>query len=866
MRFIFLLSFFLLSFQLKADIDEQTIKEFGGLSFYSYNTAAENRTSLNLSYEGNYIVNSKLKVSFDISINKRHLYGTVFRIISNDIFTFDLVYNPGYTLPSPFFNVIINGNETDVNIPIEDIYLYRNNWSRIDFEIDFMNDIVRFIDNEKVLSDSTFTLPKKNSLNIVFGNNNTPKFVIRDVPDMSIRNVRINTDGKEYYWPLLQAEGELTKDKNYDRVAFCFNPSWIVNQHHRWQKADSTRSSYKPGIAFDNINNHLYVVGKQRVSIFDVNELEKRRKIYKDSLSIDRLSISAVSNPLFGGLWAYDYRLGPLLEYNFKTNKWPMPSVPSPDEIQYWHHNVMYDYNKKTYVSFGGYGLFTYKNTFNIYDEKTKTWSPLPMMGDRIEPRYLASSGHLGGNQYLIFGGLGNQSGKQALGVQAFYDLYLVDLDQQKVKKLWSVNNSKYMFAPSQDLIVNHADSSFYTLVYDAFKEKTSFNLVKVNISDGSLETVSDSVAFKFKDVLSSLRLFYNEVTKEFVAVKRETGVDEVSQIKVYTLTTPPLSEAQLLEISNESKPETNILVFLVGILSITIASLGYFFFLKNKKVEKRSVETQKPEKKVKIQDTPADKALSENIRSEVAAIITREARVNKNAIKLFEDFKVYDAQGEDITKKVTPKLKQIFVLILLTPYIHNRGISSEELTEKIWPSSDKVSGKNSRSISIRRLRVIFKELEGVDIVHENNQWFIKFSKDLYCDYSEMVEFINLIKRDDDLKYFMQFFEIVKRGSFLGNVHYEWLDEISSFIQSDIIKVLYQYVDRVDDPEQKVKIADVIFKYDMLDEFALETKVKALLLLSRHSMAQSVFKRFREEYEALFDEKYPRSFEDIESS
>jgi hypothetical protein len=63
----------------------------------------------------------------------------------------------------------------------------------------------------------------------------------------------------------------------------------------------------------------------------------------------------------------------------------------------------------------------------------------------------------------------------------------------------------------------------------------------------------------------------------------------------------------------------------------------------------------------------------------------TTKEKPTQNYIQLFGDFKVLDRFGNDITTQFTPKLKQLFLLILLYSQRSKNGISTKELTDILW-------------------------------------------------------------------------------------------------------------------------------------------------------------------------------------
>lgn len=54
---------------------------------------------------------------------------------------------------------------------------------------------------------------------------------------------------------------------------------------------------------------------------------------------------------------------------------------------------------------------------------------------------------------FFVFGGVGNETGKQELGKDFFCDLYLFDTSKHIVKKLWSRAFPDNYFIPTRGLV-----------------------------------------------------------------------------------------------------------------------------------------------------------------------------------------------------------------------------------------------------------------------------------------------------------------------------------------------------------------------------------------------------------------------------
>ena len=74
------------------------------------------------------------------------------------------------------------------------------------------------------------------------------------------------------------------------------------------------------------------------------------------------------------------------------------------------------------------------------------------------------------------------------------------------------------------------------------------------------------------------------------------------------------------------------------------------------------------------------------------------------NSILFFGGFQVINKHGDDITKKFTPLLKELFLLIFLYS-IKDKGISVPRLTELLWFSMDAKTAKNNRAVNIAKLK-----------------------------------------------------------------------------------------------------------------------------------------------------------------
>lgn len=263
------------------------------------------------------------------------------------------------------------------------------------------------------------------------------------------------------------------------------------------------------------------------------------------------------------------------------------------------------------------------------------------------------------------------------------------------------------------------------------------------------------------------------------------------------------------------------------------------------------------PFRNFKKQATVADK-----IRSIENAIIHKP---EANYIQLFGDFKVLDKDGTDISSQFTPKLKQLFLIILLYSQRNKNGISTKELTDILWLGHSSQSAKNSRGVTIRKLRLIIESLDSVQINFHIDRWSMAFGGNVYCDY---VECLKLLKREKihDTDFNLNFYHIIQEGELFKGESYDWLDDFKGFVGNNIVDILLKFINELsieNDNELILKLTDRILVTDPVNDQALAYKLKVLIKQNNYNLARFTFDRFCMLYEELYGEKFSVKFEEL---
>ncbi len=236
-----------------------------------------------------------------------------------------------------------------------------------------------------------------------------------------------------------------------------------------------------------------------------------------------------------------------------------------------------------------------------------------------------------------------------------------------------------------------------------------------------------------------------------------------------------------------------------------------------------------------------------------------------KNYIQLFGDFKVVDRNGTDITGQFTPKIKQLFLRILVSSQQSKKGISTRELSDTLWPDLSYQNAKNSRGVTVRKLRLILEALDQVDVLFHIDYWTIRFSGNVYCDYAECLKLISEA-RDCQIDFYADFYKVVSAGKvFKGEAH-DWLDSYAGNIGNHIVDILMNFISKLDpetDHELVLKIADRILVTDPVNDQALSYKLRALVLQNNMNTARFTYDQFAALYQELYNEPLSMSFNDF---
>ena len=849
---LFWLFIFLIS---GSEIDAQAVKPDPdyGLAFASHEVSKDHRTSLNLNPESPFHFSKDVEIRFDLSFQRlTNAYGYILRIIANDSLNIDLVSSPSHN-EFHDLNLIVSRTRTNLHFDFTDVHLKTLQWSeiRIRFSRESNQISLSWKGHKKIQS---FPISSLQTFRFYFGANDFGKFNTSDVPPIILKNIEIReSDRITEKWALKKHQVGKVYDSVHNLTATVKNPIWLLDKHLKWVHRKAFTVGKYPSVAFNGQAGILFASDASDLYMLNLasGKMEQIENPEGNAIHTDanQLIYAAEINTLIN----YDLQTNKFSPFDFHENSWRNADT-TYTEPDYWHHNKFYNPIDSSLYVFGGYGHFSYKNTFSKFDDSANQWVEVKT-GGTITPRYLGASGRTPGkDEVLIFGGYGSTSGKQELFPQSFDDLYSFDLKSHKIRKLWdfrSAHTPDIVF--SNSLVINEKDSCFYVLGFPKNKYESFIKLRQYGLYKPEYSVLADSIPFRFHDEDAFSDLFLSAGTGELIAVTAHREEDRFA-INVYSINYPPLITRDVLQDSKTKNTNARLYYALFG--GGLCCILLFYFFLHKRRKEDEAINETEP---VTIGKNSGKPRLVHEFPEETKVI---------SAINLFGGFQVFNKAGEDITGKFTMTLRELFVLVLLHSVKFEKGISTTELQEYLWPDKDEVSARNNRNVNIKKLRTLLKEIGDISIENNNAYLHLSISNGISCDYKNVVKVLNSDATSPmtDRQKIEAILRNVKRGSLLPNLNTSWLDNFKSDISNKIIDVLLEYSQKLDvnkDDRLLIEIADSIFNYDSINQEALVIKCSVLNKKGKYSLAKVWYEHYIKEYKILYSENYPKTFEEV---
>ena len=813
-----------------------------GLIFKSYEVLASERTGLYLE-EGKAIeVNKELTLDFDLKFNRAQVrYGYAFRIISgsSSLITFGLL-TEGSLFPYPV--LVIDNEITPITTRID-----FDEWMNVSITISNKNKniVLKYKDVNKI-----FPMKEKwENLKICFGKCIFPDFSTEEVPSMCLKNVKISRDGHLIRnWPLDTHYESVSYDVIKKAKATALNPKWVIDSYREWEKFLSTSfdNENRTQYAFDASKGILYFVPTDKMVIACQVASGKQDTLFvKNGKPVSKNTNQLIFDSNRNVLVSYNLERQLVSSFDFDSQIWDGNQLPEYMPA-YWHHTANFQPENSSIVIFGGYGFHQYKNDLIRINLNNNTWNTNKLIA--ISPRYSAAS-VIVNDTLFIFSGEGNKIGKQEVVTQITTDLFAVDLKTLNVSLIWEKMGEPYGL-PCGNMIYNPDESCFYVLVKE---NENNTSLLRLSKDEPVIDVFSTIPNVNLNGTYNFYTLMKPENQNKLYALfcrnYELVGSKKASTIDSYMISYPPVPFDQMQHPVNATPVNWKIILPIVLVLLLLLCFLLATRFKRlftghvKKRQTKQSVEKNVYQLKKYYQHT-------------------------SKSITLLGLFNAKDAEGKDITSNFTQTLKNILIVITLNSGENSTGIQSTVIDYLLWPDKDPKSARNNRNVSINRLNTLLEEIGKVHIYNQNNFWKIKINDNTFCDYLTVLEFMLMPKNQifDDKEQTSRLLELLSYGPLLPFANEEWIDPYKAAYSDfalDFLLGMLQDKNILIDISLQLRIANLIFLFDSLNEEALSVKCRLLYDQGKKSLARNTYSHFCKEYEMLLGEKYLVPFSKI---
>jgi two-component SAPR family response regulator len=821
--------------------------DYYGLTFRSHEVNQDERTSMCLTPDKPYNLSPGFSLEFDLRLKREILsFGYVFRIISGDTIALDFISNSN----TDKISIALVGPQgvwvkEEIKCPVG---LRGNNWIHI--RVDLSPDEISYSMDD---FSGKFPLSFQNfkNIKIYFGRNNHPNFYTTDLPPMSIKDIVLRNNRGQIIreWTLAKHREEVVYDEIKNSKAVVLNGIWDIEQYVQWQNTGAfSIKEENAQIATDPQQDRVFIATRDSLYIYHLTtgQLQriKTRKGYPFAYNGNRL----IYNPKNRQLISYSHACSDFVTYNFETNEWSSDTHDSERQALplMQHHNHFIDPETDQLILFGGYGNHTYNSNLSIHSEK-EGWQVDSLL-DGIYPRYLSAAGYWGDGKFLLLGGFGCPSGKQADSPRNLYDLYEVDYKNKKSKKLADFARGTVPHTPGASLVIDTVARKIYTLGYNNEEFQSMIYLLTVDLNTMESTVLGKPIPYRFLDRQSFCDLFLSQNTMKLYAIVLNAEEEGQYTLAFYSLRYPPLQLSDIMQ-QVEDNPAKRIFI-LTGILVILLSG-GLFLLVRRKKIT-----------------LPEEIAHTQSSKSspDVKTSIMQEKPVS--TICLLGGFQVFNKQAEDITGSFSWITKQLFVFFLLNSIRNEKGITTNKLDETFWLEMDKTNAANNRNVYIRKLRLLLQTVGDIAIVHENGYWRLTLGKEVTCDYDNAMAFIKTLNKGNSYQQeiLKQLLDCTSKGLLLPNISTEWTDDYKDTFSNNLIDLLTKIAAQKEiqnDSKLLLQIANVILVHDCINEEAVQIKCRILYKQGHKGLSKQAFDTFCSSYFNLLGEQPKLKYDDF---
>mgnify|MGYP000253056009 FL=1 len=842
-------------------VDASSLYDYG-LSLKSHAVPGIERTTLYLDDNQPFSIKNDFIISFQMYVRaNEHDFGTILHLHTNtnQFIRFSFVAGEERHFPA----LVLNEGIININSPIE-----REKWLDVSLHLRLKDNVIEIdYDNKKI--SAMAPLQGVKSVTALFGQ---MKEYLSDVAPIDLRNVTITQDGKQIReWKLWKHNDTVCNDEIEGAVARAIHPVWLIDNHIEWKLVHQAKIPGKLDVAFNAREALFYLVRSQSIDVLDENGTLQKEIAIRGGYPAVEFPNHLLYDTLSNKLVSYYPKKGITSRFSFDTERWSN-EIRNTEEASNYNHARTFNPADSSFYFFGGYGFYQYRN--DLYRMKYSTNQIEQVEYERpLYPRYSAAMAIVGDELY-IFGGRGNKYGKQELSSHYYWGLCAINLKNKQSRIVWQKNQpqeegtimaSTMYFEPS--------DSSFY-----AVSTNKGGVLWKISMKDSVYSEVSKPIYNESTYQDSDFSLYTSPSHGKLFLVLDKILSNHTHELAIYSINMPLVNEVDIRQSTAGESINNRWYLYAIGILLLLVlAGFVLYRFKYNGKNKKAPATKKGTEKTVattgKVQsqsDVPESKTIpkkewmqeSETIFTETVNYYDR----SRASISLLGCFNVRDKDGNDITSNFTPRLKHLLILLILYTEKNAQGILASKTTEILWPEKEETAARNNRNVNLRKLRVLLESIGDMEVMIENNFLRIKWGTGVFCDYHTLITCTKQFEQEKSEELLNRILEILLYGPLLPNTILDWLDDFKDDYSSysiDLLKNLLDIEISRNHQDMIIRLADIMFLHDPLNEEALAAKCSVLVTQGKKGIARNLYDRFCKEYHDSMGETYKVPFADL---
>ena len=842
-------------------VDASSLYDYG-LSLKSHSVPGIERTTLYLDDNQPFSIKNDFIISFQMYVRaNEHDFGTILHLHTNtnQFIRFSFVAGEERHFPA----LVLNEGIININSPIE-----REKWLDVSLHLRLKDNVIEIdYDNKKI--SAMAPLQGVKSVTALFGQ---MKEYLSDVAPIDLRNVTITQDGKQIReWKLWKHNDTVCYDEIEGAVARAIHPVWLIDNHIEWKLVHQAKIPGKLDVAFNAREALFYLVRSQSIDVLDENGTLQKEIAIRGGYPAVEFPNHLLYDTLSNKLVSYYPKKGITSRFSFDTERWSN-EIRNTEEASNYNHARTFNPADSSFYFFGGYGFYQYRN--DLYRMKYSTNQIEQVEYERpLYPRYSAAMAIVGDELY-IFGGRGNKYGKQELSSHYYWGLCAINLKNKQSRIVWQKNQpqeegtimaSTMYFEPS--------DSSFY-----AVSTNKGGVLWKISMKDSVYSEVSKPIYNESTYQDSDFSLYTSPSHGKLFLVLDKILSNHTHELAIYSINMPLVNEVDIRQSTAGESINNRWYLYAIGILLLLVLAGFVLYRFKYNGKNKKAPPTKKGTEKTvattgKVQsqsDVPESKTIpkkewmqeSETIFTETVNYYDR----SRASISLLGCFNVRDKDGNDITSNFTPRLKHLLILLILYTEKNAQGILASKTTEILWPEKEETAARNNRNVNLRKLRVLLESIGDMEVMIENNFLSIKWGTGVFCDYHTLITCTKQFEQEKSEELLNRILEILLYGPLLPNTILDWLDDFKDDYSSysiDLLKNLLDIEISRNHQDMIIRLADIMFLHDPLNEEALAAKCSVLVTQGKKGIARNLYDRFCKEYHDSMGETYKVPFADL---